>query len=161
MKPEDYFKRFQNLRPEEEKKLEVRVDQDTILRILWVDNDMVSPTALGRSMKRTLRVMGVIPAYIGINYAWQGQQAVDMAEDPIHKMIILDNDMNERGVAIGANTLMQIRDLMPDIPIVYTTSMPDQLSNYVKEKVQEVVRTTDIPVKLPELILKYVRKAKP
>lgn len=79
-------------------------------------------------------------------------------------LVILDNDANNREKSIGAETLVELRKKMPDIPILYTSFQPGWVEKSVMQTVGvEVVKTDELLELLSNeygLQLKPVQKQK-
>jgi CheY-like chemotaxis protein len=147
-----YFDRFKTLKYQKDGKLPI----DIPLRILWIDEDVIKGHALGNSMRKSLGAMGVVPKNVSITYSDQ-ESALDELLGSPYSMIILDHD-SYKGVSQGISTLKEIRNVDGDIPIIYTTGMPSELKNdFVKENVEEIMATHQIPTRLPDLIDKYMK----
>jgi len=146
-----YFDKFKTLRYQKDGKLPLEIS----LKILWIDEDIVEGCTLGNSMRRTLGVIGVVPENVLITYSDQ-KKALDELLGYPYSMIILDND-SYKGSAQGISTLKEIKNIDKEIPIIYTTGMPSEIkSDFVKNNVEEIIATHQIPLKLGHLIDRYI-----
>jgi len=147
----DYFKKFRNLNYRKDPKLKI----EPSYKVLWVDEDMLEDMALGKSMRRVLNVINAIPKNVEIKYCGH-DNALDELVENAYSLVILDNDAY-RGQLKGPSTLKEIRKFDREVPVVYTSSSPREISgDYVRDNVQLIVQTTDLPTKIGEIIEKYV-----
>jgi len=140
-----YFDKFKDV-----KSLDASLDVDEREAFLWVDEDMQEGMAFRGAMDRFFTY--VLGGAFDFDVCTQSE-AEDFLDNSYY-MIVLDNDAYH-GRTEGPETLRRIRSINPDIPIVYTTALPTDVSQYVKDNVQEVIQTTDLGLRLPELKIKY------
>jgi hypothetical protein len=146
----NYYKRFRQLRYRKD----ARLAADTPKQILWIDEDMLEGMTLGRSMRRVLST--VFPETPPIVHSGH-EGAIDRLLESSYIFIILDNDLY-RGTAQGPGTLGEIKKIDEETPIIYTTSMPDEINDDIRGRVSEVIRTNDLPRRMAELIEKYSKE---
>ncbi|MBU0727673.1 hypothetical protein KKA95_03235, partial [Patescibacteria group bacterium] len=132
------------------------LDIEINYNVLWIDEDMQEGMVLRRTFEQTLGVLWNLPEDVKITYCTHERAIRELANN-LYSLVILDHD-SYRGDARGPSTLRGIRDLDQDIPIIYTSSSNSVSDSLIRKNVKEIIRTDQLPLRLAELIEKYIEE---